>query len=129
MEGEPSKRISSFARRAEAYAENSDHNRYKHVAMVVGRSFLSIATNVQGKTCPMPSSYDKIKDKAHAEMRALHWASHTKGATLFSIRAGLKNAKPCAGCLRLAYEYGIKDIVYSNNGKLYTIKLDTSVGK
>lgn len=129
MEGEPSKRITSFVKRAEAYAWNSDHNRYKHVAMVVGRSFLSIATNVQGKTCPMPPSYGKIKDKAHAEMRALNWAPHTKGATLYSIRAGLKNAKPCVGCLQLAREYGIKNIIYSNNGKLHTIKLNTSVGK
>ena len=124
MEIEPSKRIASFVRRAEAYASNSKHIRYKHVAMVVGRSFLSIATNVQGKTCPMPPSYDKIQDKAHAEMRALHWASHTKGCTLLSIRVGLKNAKPCAGCLQLAHEYGIKDIVYSNGGKLHTIKLN-----
>jgi deoxycytidylate deaminase len=114
-------------RRAEAYAENSDHNRYKHVAMVVGRSFLSIATNVQSKTCPMPLPYGKIKDKAHAEMRALHWASHTKGATLYSIRAGLKNAKPCKGCLQLAREYGIKDVIYSDNGKLSTIKLTIGV--
>jgi len=123
MEGELSKRISSFVRRAEAYAEHSDHNQYKHVAMVVGRSFLSIATNVQSKTCPMPPPYDKIKDKAHAEMRALHWASHTKGATLLSIRAGLKNAKPCKGCMQLAREYGIRDVVYSNGGKLFTINL------
>jgi len=91
--------------------------------MVVGRSFLSIATNVQGKTCPMPPSYGKIKDKQHAETRALNWASHTKGATLYSIRAGLKNAKPCKGCMQLAREYGIKDVIYSDGGKLHTIKL------
>jgi len=124
MEDKPSKRISAFVKRAEAYTINSDHIRYKHVAMVIGRSFLSIATNVQGKTCPMPSSYGKIKDKAHAEMRALNWASHTKGATLLSIRAGLKNARPCKGCLQLARDCGIKDIVYSNGGKMYTIKLN-----
>ena len=123
METKPSKRISSFVRRAEAYAINSEHTRYKHVAMVIGRSFLSIATNVQSKTCPMPISYGKIKDKAHAEMRALNWASHTKDATLISIRAGLKNAKPCSGCMQLAREYGIKDIVYSDGGKMHTIKL------
>jgi tRNA(Arg) A34 adenosine deaminase TadA len=124
MEGKPSKRISSFVKRAEAYAGNSDHNRYKHVAMVVGRSFMSIATNVQGKTCPMPSAYGKIKDKAHAEMRALHYASNTKGATLLSIRAGLKNAKPCAGCLQLAIDCGIKTILYSNGGEIHVIKLN-----
>lgn len=123
MEGKTSKRISAFVKRAEAYTINSEHIRYKHVAMIIGRSFLSIATNVQGKTCPMPPSYNKLIDKAHAEMRALHWASHTKGATLLSIRAGLKNAKPCKGCLQLAREYGIKDVVYSNGGKMYTFKL------
>jgi len=66
---------------------------------------------------------------AHAEKRALHKArfyldTEFEGATLYIARDSEKISKPCASCLSLIKQLGIRKIIYASwSGEIITEKI------
>lgn len=56
----------------------------------------------------------------HAEIKAIQAVLNepSKSLTLFSVRKGYGNAKPCPACMRVLESSSIGRVVYSNNGEL-----------
>ena len=103
-------RLASSLRRL---ALKSDHRTFMHAALVKkGGAIVSSGYN---------------RGVVHAEAMALRLA-FGNGNTLVSIRVTrggqISNAKPCAACMKLAAESGIKKIIYSDDKRqLVTMRI------
>ena len=126
--------MNSFVRMATLEASMSLHGRYQIGALIVrGGKILSRGCN-QTKSDPMVvrlcayavGRKDKLKNKLHAEMRALKGID-AEGAAASVVRITkafeLGLSKPCAMCMRMLREAGVKKIVYSCDGYMNSERL------
>lgn len=92
----------------------SDHRRCRHGAIVVKASRKSIGFN-RVKNNPR---YVEENWTIHAECDAIKKASHTAGATCYSVRIDLVGnsgyAKPCVNCFKVLKDAGVRKVIYSS---------------
>ena len=105
--------------------------------IVYKNSIASFGMN-QMKSHPFQAKYSKNKESIflHAETSAIHNAlkvisvEEFKKSTLYICRVkyGYPNntmcwgvSRPCAGCMRAIATFGIRRVIYSNDGSGYTI--------
>jgi deoxycytidylate deaminase len=90
------------------------HCRYKFGCVLVkGSRIISTGVNIR-KTHPIFDRYGEYCVSMHAEYHAIMRCACTlHGAVAYIARYGMmKASKPCAICLELFQEHGIKAIVY-----------------
>lgn len=95
------------------------HQRWKVIAVLIGKKPISIATNNLEKTHPIMSKANPNK-RAHAEIRCLRNAplEKIKGSTIHVYRfseGSFRMAKPCPTCMSYIQEMGVKKIIYTTN--------------
>lgn len=106
---------------AMAAADLSTHKNYMHGAAITkGRRILSLGCN-QHKTHPIYSKRFKYSlcDRLHAEVYCiLHAHTDLNGCKIFIARktaAGFGLSRPCAMCMLLIQEAGIKEVIYTDD--------------
>lgn len=107
-------------------AENSTY-RTRHAAIIVdGKRIISQGINIT-RTHPLFRKYFAYTETIHAELKAMIGAKvDIGGMTLYSIRnlnGSHANSKPCAHCLALIIESGIRDVVYYEHGEYKKVRL------
>jgi len=103
----------AIARAVKAAAE-SEHHRYRVGAAVVCSGRVVAAPN---RFRNMPDVAPYTEQSVHAEVRAILRAPHNgRGGTLYVARLGKRDrllaSHPCARCMPLILEVGIKRIVW-----------------
>lgn len=105
-----------------------EHQRWKVIAVLIGKKPISIATNDLEKTHPIMSKENPNK-RSHAEIRCLRNAplEKIKGSTIHVYRfsdGAFKMAKPCTTCMNYIQEMGVKKVIYTTNyNRLETIRV------
>lgn len=104
----------------------SDHPKFQMSAIIVRRNtILGVGCNKM-KSHPFQAKYRKNIDAIflHAEVNAIknalrdHSIDDLVGSTMYVLRKTSKGyglAKPCDGCMRAIVEFGIGEVIYSNN--------------
>lgn len=106
-------------------------HRCKHAACIVYKGkIIATAVNI-GKSHPLQRKYGRDKNEKrvaiykrkaiylHAELHALIKAASIlnkkkfKKASLYIIRSGFQNSKPCEGCQRAIKAFGINRVFHS----------------
>ena len=101
--------------------------RWKVVAILVGKKPFSIATNDPTKSHPLIDRYNPNR-RVHAEMRCLRNApsEKIKNSTMYIFRSSnnsFRLAKPCLACMSYLQELGVKKIIFSTNTGMETLRI------
>ena len=93
--------------------------RWKVVAILVGKKPFSIATNDPAKSHPLIAKHNANR-RVHAEIRCLRNApsEKIKNSTMYIFRSSnntFRLAKPCVICMAYLQELGVKKVVYSTD--------------
>lgn len=111
--------ILKFVQLAVGQAERSDHNHYRHGAVVFDDKGNIISKGYNSKrVVPKLKKYGYPNLYHHAESYALMKArpEHLAGSSIMVVRVSptkLSNSKPCVHCMGLLKESGITTIYYS----------------
>lgn len=114
----------------EKVVDVSDHQKHRMAAAIVYKKrIVSIGYN-RMKTHPMQAKYSTNSERIylHAEISAIKNAlrymsvSELKRCSLYVYRKKKINgsycsglAKPCSGCMRAIVEFGLKEVIYSDD--------------
>lgn len=110
-----------FARLAHAQALKSEMRQKVGVIITSGKAVISRGFN---RWVGFPTGKDpalRYRWSEHAEIKAIQAVLNepsSKALTLYSVRKGFKNAKPCQACMRVLQNSSIGRVVYSDAGEL-----------
>ena len=117
-------RVFELAKRA---SERSDHEIFRLGAVIFNKNrILSVGFNHKFKTHPIIQTLGGDFHKTlHAEIHAIIQVKNKailRGSSIFVYRSNkdgfLAIAKPCPCCQKIIKHYGIKDIIYTNCGRI-----------
>ena len=112
---------SKFARLAHDQALKSDMRQKVGVVITSGKSVISRGFN-RWVGFPIGKDPDlKYRWSMHAEIKAIQSILNEKddkSLTLYAVRTGYRNAKPCKGCMKVLANSSIGRVVFSDSGEL-----------
>lgn len=122
--------IDEIAEQAINQAKRSQHPSYKHGCVIFSKKGVVISKGYNNrKIVPMLRTFGYRNIHHHAESHALMNADpdYLVGASLLVVRGTrhpLKSSKPCAHCMGLLREAGIRKVYYSvKGGEFETIRV------